>query len=768
MDEPTKLTQVQVCVPRRLAAALVHWLCILATLCSCSDSFADEPPNELSAYDARITDADRDYWAYLPLKGLPQPVVRNVDWTRNPIDNFVLVRLEEKGWQPAPPAEPQALLRRIYLDLVGLPPTPEEQAAFLKDDSPLVYEDVVDKLLADPGHGERWARHWLDVVRYAETNGYERDAIKPFAWRYRDYVIDALNADKPYDRFVIEQIAGDELPDASAESILATGFNRLGPWDDEPADPTQDRSDQLDDIVRTTSEAFLGMTIGCARCHNHKFDPITMHDYYRMVAVFDTLQRSQNGRTELDLPVGTREELARVAQRDEQIVKLQKRIEELRASFRTAFLGAGRSKLSPDAVTAFLTSPDKRTPAQNDAVKQHQSQLDAELAAALPEDTRREIDAAEAEIARQRRETPDLPRGYFLREPSPNPPRTALLLRGRATSPGPLVEPGVPAALVTSQPEFLKADEHTTRRRLSLARWMVNNDNPIATRVIVNRVWQFHFGEGIARSPNDFGIMGQSPTNSVLLDWLAHWFTHEGNWSLKKLHRLIVTSSTYRMSKRWNEKYGADDPENLLLWRFPYHRLEVEAIRDSMLSASGMLNRKMHGESVYLAVPKAALEGHSDPGQIWKPFDEQKASRRTVYAFIKRSLVVPMLEVLDLCDSTRSAEKRIVTSVPTQALTLFNGDEVNRQAAHLARRLRAEVGDDPARQIDRAYQLTLCRLPTDTERSALQTYLVEEEKKLRDETTKDTQPRPANWHRDEALIRLCRVIFNLNEFAYAD
>jgi hypothetical protein len=285
--------------------------------------------------------------------------------------------------------------------------------------------------------------------------------------------------------------------------------------------------------------------------------------------------------------------------------------------------------------------------------------------------------------------------------------------------------------------------------------------------VIVNRVWQHHFGEGLVATPSDFGVMGRPPTHPELLDWLAAWFVDSG-WSLKKLHRLIMTSNTYRMSKRWNRDYGARDPENTLLWRVPYRRLEVEAIRDSALAVSGQLNRKMYGPSMYPHVPREALAGSSDPDQIWKPFDERAASRRTVYAFIKRSLVVPMLEVLDVCDSTRSADKRLVTTVAPQALTLFNGDFVNRQARHFANRLVKEAGTDHQKQIERAYLLALCRPPTDRERQVMLRFLGQETENLRRAAEKNRTPLDTNSSRHQALEQMCRVIFNLNEFVYAD
>ena len=744
------------------------WLVVLLTAIVGNSAIADEESAEgdLAAYDALVKPDDREHWSYLPVKKPPVPKVTRADWVRNPIDAFILAKLEKQGWKPAAPAKRRELLRRVYLDVIGLPPSPAEQQQFLDDASPLAFERVVDELLKRKGYGERWARHWLDVVRYAETNGYERDAIKPSVWRYRDYVIDAFNNDKPYNRFVLEQLAGDELTDASSETVIATGFYRLGPWDDEPADPQQDRSDQLDDLIRTTSEVFLGMTLGCARCHNHKFDSLSMHDYYRMSAIFDGLQRPQNGRTELDWPAGSSQQVAALAKRDRDIAAAQAKIKQLQSAFRVKFLTDGNSSLPPEALLAIRTEPGKRTAAQNTLAGQHTAALEKEIQAALPEVTRKQIAALEQNITQLRKTTPDLPRGYFMTEPSPKVAASHLLLRGRASNPGPQVQPGLPTVLEAVQPQFPQSTNRTTQRRLTLAGWVARSENPLTARVIVNRIWQRHFGLGLVRTPNDFGVLGDPPTHPELLDWLANWFVHDANCSLKRLHRLILTSNTFRMSKQWNAEYGEADPTNQFCWRFPYTRLEVEAIRDSMLAVSGKLNRKMYGPSTYLYVPKEALDGHSDPGKIWKPFNETEASRRTVYAFIKRSMVVPMLEVLDLCDSTRSSERRNVTSVPTQALTLFNGDFVNRQAKHLASRLQREAADKPNQQIERAWTLALCRPPRADELRIMQQFLTNETQAVRDEAKKRNENLSETDARQRALVQMCRVIFNLNEFVY--
>lgn len=611
---------------------------------------------------------------------------------RGSIDGFINARLASKKWKPAPRASNGDLLRRLYLNVIGLPPTIEEQDRFDGN-----FEREIDRLLARPEYGERWARHWLDVVRYADTNAYERDALKPEVWKYRDWVIRSLNADKPYDRFLTEQLAGDELPDANAETLVATGYYRLGPWDDEPADPAEDRFDQLDDMISTTSQAVLGLTLGCARCHNHKFEPLTTRDYYAMAAVFNGLDRPRNGRNELTRPIGTRAEIAHYADR------------------RVAWLQGSSSKLSAEARTAFLIEPKDRTDAQKKLVRENEKRLEAELA---------------------------IPQGYFMEERSATPAPMHIMIRGKASAPGPEVAPEVPAIL--RMPPLAPVSGATSGRRLALARALTSRDNPLTARVIVNRVWQWHFGEGLVRTASDFGVMGDKPSHPELLDWLAVWFMDNG-WSLKKLHKLILTSEAYQRSSRSITAYAAEDPENRLLWRFPYRRMEAEPLLDSMLAVSGKLNREMYGPHVYPHVAKEALEGSSDPDKIWKPYEEEKASRRAIYYIVKRSLMVPLMEVLDLCDTARTAAKRQNTAVATQALQLFNGDFVNRQARHFAARLRAEAGNDPDAQIERAYRLALARKPSLNERAKMRAFLER-----------------------SSLEEMARVIFNLNEFAYAN
>jgi len=727
------------------------------------DRTESSPAESLVDYDRRVTEEDRKHWAWQPVVRPALPSVRNEAWGRTPIDRFILSRLEARDWSPAPAAKASELLRRMHLDLNGLPPSLAEQDELERDPSAGHFDRIADELLQQPAYGERWARHWLDLVRYAETNGYERDGEKPFVWRYRDYVIDSLNRDKPYDRFVLEQLAGDELPDADSETVIATGFYRLGPWDDEPADPAQDLHDQRDDMIITISQVFLGLTLGCARCHDHKFDALTMHDYYRLSAIVAPLQRPVQGRSDLAAPAGSIEQLARLRDRDRQIAELSQSREALLQPARQSLLESGRSGLPDEVVTAFLKPAAERSPAQQKQVDQHRGALDVNAIAALDDAGRKQLTDWGSHIEQLRTDIPDLPQGYFLVEKPAVVPASFLLLRGRASNPGPPVQPGLPTVLAARQPDFAAGD-HSTQRRLTLARWIAHPDNPLTARVIVNRVWQHHFGEGLVRTPSDFGVAGLSPTHPELLDWLAHWFVHDAKWSLKELHRLIVRSNTWRMNRTGNAPYAGADPENLNLWRFPYRRLEVEAIRDSMLAVAGRLNRNMSGPGVYLQIPEEALEGHADKASIWKPFDEAEGSRRTVYAFVKRSLVVPMLEVLDLCDTTRSTDKRNVTSIPPQALTMLNGDFVNQQAAHLADRVRREAGTEPAQQMEHLWRLALCRRPTDAERSAMVNFMNQETVAI---ASADASLSRA-VAQQKALTQACRIVLNLNEFVYPD
>jgi hypothetical protein len=716
---------------------------------------------ELGLHEQTIRlDEARDFWAYQPVRRPAIPAVADGSHDVNPIDAFIEQKLSEVGVEAGESATPRQLLRRATMDLIGLPPSLSEQELFLNDPSPKAYEELVDRLLDHHGYGERWARFWLDLVRYADSNGYERDGPKPSVWRYRDYVIESLNRDKPYNRFVIEQIAGDELEDCTQETVIATGFHALGAWQDEvdPLEAAQYRADELDDMLRTTAQTFLGVTIGCARCHNHKFDPISMVDYYSLAAILAPLKRPNAGREDRDRPAGSRAQLAAIQLRDRRIGELNTQISELRVLTEFDWLKSGQSKLPAEVVDAFRTSPEARNPNQNQLVKQHAEQLRAEVSAAMTEDQKAKIGEFERSIESLRRETPDLPRAYYqFEEGTPSP--TFLLLSGRASNPGPEMRPAVPVVLTSQQPNVPSLKTGTSGRRRMLAEWIADPANPLTARVIVNRVWQHHFGEGIVATPSDFGHIGARPTHPELLDWLADWFVHDANWSLKKLHRLIMTSRTYRTTSRATAAQRELDPENKFLGRFPHRRLDVEAIRDAVLATSGKLNPQMFGPAVYLPIDVSVVEAHTDKEAAWKASSEPDIYRRTVYAYVKRTLLVPMLEVLDLCDTTNSTEKRSITSIAPQALTLYNGEFVNSQAGFFADRLIREVGNDPVLQINRAFRLALSRPPSASEQQSLTTFLSEEASRQGGGTTES---------RRAALIQVCRIIFNLNEFVYVE
>lgn len=715
----------------------------------------------------RIPSSPADHWSFQPVKRPAIPGVAAADTCRNPVDRFLRAAQEKARVLPASPAAPAQLLRRTYLDLIGLPPTPAEQTAFEQRAAQRGWEtaldETIDTLLNHPGYGERWARHWLDLVRYADSNGYERDAAKPFVWRYRDWVIRSLNEDWPYDKFLTAQIAGDEMPGATSDTLIATGMLRLGHWDDEPADPDTDRYDQLDDVVSTLSQVFLGLTLGCARCHDHKFEPLSTRDYYAMVSVFHPLRRPQNGRTELTLPAGSPAELARLMEIDGSVTRLESEIRTLRQGLRERWLTQGASQLAADVLAAMKLPADKRNDAQKKLAEESFPKLDAELAAApdLKRDAARLV-SLEDSLSQLRRERPELPQGYFLQEPPGKPQPTHVLIRGNPKRFGAEVQPAMPAVLVKQSVAFPEPDSRTTRRRLGLAQWIASPDNPLTARVLVNRVWQQHFGVGLVRTPSDFGLMGEPPTHPELLDWLADWFVHEGGWSLKRLHRLLLTSESWRERRA---AAGDQDPENILWTHLPYRRLEAEAIRDSILAVSGQLNPKMFGPAMFPEIPAAALEANTDRDSIWKMSPVEERSRRTVYTFIKRGLVVPMLEVFDLCDTVNSTSRRPVTTVAPQALTLFNGDFVNQQAEHLAQRLRREAGADPARQIQLAFRLALARNPSETELNSMLQFL-ERESKARAAELSTTSSQAEATH--EALRQFCRVVLNLNEFVYPD
>ena len=597
----------------------------------------------MPAANIQVTAQDRAYWAYRPVRRPELPPVKQRAWVHNPIDAFILAKLEANDLRPAETADRLALARRVYYDLLGLPPSPEEIDAFVTDPAPDAYERLIDRLLDRPQYGEKWARHWLDLVRYAETNGFEFDQVKPFAWRYRDYVIRAFNQDKPYDEFVREQIAGDLHEPMTSDALIATGYYRLGQWDSGAADRLLQKYDVLDGVLSTTSQVFLGMSIGCARCHEHKKDPIPQRDYYRLLAFFHNIT---------------------------------------------------------DVSSKGLT---------------------------------RKVGDIDVLCVKEQTAAP-----------------TFVLARGNPRAAGDAVTPGVPEVL---------GQADMKPNRLALADWLTDPRNPLTARVMVNRLWQHHFGRGIVPTPNDFGKLGEPPTHPELLDWLASEFVSPSvgkePWSLKRMHRLIMTSNTYRMSSKGNDRALRSDAANTLFWRFNMRRLTSEETRDSILAVSGNLNPKMGGPSIYPPLPREVLATQSKPGNGWRTSSPEEAARRSVYIHVKRSLQVPILTQFDQADTDASCPVRFTTTVPTQALGMLNSEFANGQAGIFAQRLIKEAPSGLAAQVRLAARLTTGRDPSAEEIEADIAFV---------QRVRQT----GNLDDEQALRFLCLVKLNANEFIYLD
>jgi mono/diheme cytochrome c family protein len=700
-----------------------------------------------------VDERARSFWSFRPVVRPPVPEVCDPQApNRNPIDAFVQAKLRAAGLAPAPPAGKTSLLRRVTYDLIGLPPTPEEADAFLADESPDAYERVVDRLLGSPHYGEKWGRHWLDLVRYAETNGYEVDPVKPNAWRYRDYVIRSFNDDKPYDQFIREQLAGDELSPVTADGIIATGYYKLAPMDGGAPDRLQAQYDELDDVVATTGQVFLGLTVNCARCHDHKSDPFPQADYYRLLAFFHNVRSGMRGaqRTIGDQPDAEAQKVE-ITLHQEEVAGLERNIKQ--------FEDALRPLLTEQEADDFKT-PEYRVDIARRNVPGKVAQQDFEYY----RDRVRRL----AEI--RDRQPPALARALAVTENGRTPPDTFVLTRGNPRAKGVQVEAGFPAVLGDRAPTFPPANPGamTTGRRRVLADWIASPDNPLTARVMVNRIWQHHFGRGIVRSASDFGFRGTPPTHPELLDWLASEFV-AGGWRLKPLHRLIVTSSTYRQSSTIADSRGSFsnpqsairnpqsiDPENDLFWRFDLRRLTAEEVRDSVLAVSGNLNRtKIGGPSVYPKISAEVFAGQSRPGSGWPTSSPEDQARRGVYVHVKRSLALPLHAAFDAPYPDGSCPVRFTTTVPTQALAMLNGEFLNEQAGVFAETVRRRAGDDPAVQVRLALRRATQREPTAAEVARGAAFLA----RLR--SAHQLSP-------DEALGQLCLLALNLNEFMFLD
>ncbi len=623
---------------------------------------------------ALASSASDRQWAFQPLaKG--EPPIDSEGWSANSIDCFLRAKQRQRGLHPMSDADKRTLIRRVTFDLIGLPPAPAEVDAFLADASPDAWRRVVDRLLASPRYGERWGRHWLDVVRYADTGGFESDLRYPSAWKFRDYVIRSFNADKPFDHFLQEQVAGDELWPDDADAVLATALYCVGPVLPESALTSQQvEYEWLTDAVDTTGAAFLGLTFGCARCHNHKYDPLTQKDYFALQAVFAASDRPFPGK-----------------------------VRDLRIK----------------ALNGLLS----------DAPIPKEKQQD-------PRCTVRTEDTT----------------GFRLFH-RPQPLEVRRLHRGELNKPRERVNPAFPAFLCCAEEQTDFAGVAAGQRRAALARWLTSPANPLTARVLVNRVWGWHFGQGIVRTPSDFGAQGEPPTHPQLLDWLARDFIEHG-WSLKRLHRLILHSRTYRMRSISEEAGLSIDPENRLLWHFPRRRLEGEAIRDNMLACAGTLNGKLYGPAVVPPLSGQELAGLFDARGKWPVTkDAAEHTRRSVYVLVRRTFLHPLLASFDPPEVMTSCPRRMQTVVPAQALTLLNSPLAREQSAAFAQRLRTECGPEPEKLVARAWLLAFDRpgKPSETERALA--FL---------------RKRSAATSPQTALAELCLALFNTNEFVYVD
>lgn len=669
----------------------------------------------------------RRWWAIQPVAATTPPVLDETgkQWAKNEIDHFIYDKLKAKAIQPGPEATRQTFLRRVTLDLTGIPPTPAEAQAYLTDTKAGAEERLVDRLLASPRYGERWGRHWLDVVRYADSDGFKQDDTRPNMWRYRDWVIQSWNDDKPFDRFIREQIAADELYPGDRQALPGLGYLRLFEDEFNQAHIRMRRQELLNDLTDNTAYAFLGVTLGCARCHDHKFDPLLHRDYYRLQAFFANLKIDDEATTATPEEVAAyRAGMAKYREAAKPVLdKIDAFLDVPRAKYRKEY-----TERFPEEVQAVIRkSPGDRTPFDWQIYHKAITQVevpDADVVA-------KRMDAAGkaqyksllAELDTYRELLPKpLPLLQIMRDQAVKAPSTYVLKGGSIEAPAEETAPGF-LSIIDPAPARIQAlpDLQSSGRRTALANWLADPSNPLSTRVIVNRIWHYHFGRGLVGTPNDFGVMGERPTHRELLDWLTTTFTGADGWSIKKLHRRIVLSATYRQSSDFRQDASAADIDNKLLWRYPRRRMESEAIRDSMLAVSGLLDPTMGGPGVFPSVPEGT---EIQAGRHWRkstgPADEYRAS---VYIFARRLVRYPMLQSFDTPLAIESCGRRQETVTVDQALELMNGEASANFARALSRRIANDAGQTPDSLIERAFRLTLGRTPSTTEMARSRDFL---------------------------------------------
>ena len=760
---------------------------------------AEKPLEVRAEEDPLVSDEDRRFWAFQPPQRPAVPEVRQKERVRNPIDAFLLARLEEKGLEWPEEADRLTLLRRAYLDLTGLPPSPEEINAYRTDPGPGAYGRLVDRLLASPRYGERWARYWLDAVGYADSEGgVSTDAFRPHAYRYRDYIIRSLNADKPYDQFLVEQIAGDELFDyklateytpEQIDKLVATGFLRMGP--DSTYGTEQNYLPERFDVVATQiqilSSSVMGLTMGCARCHDHKYDPLPQRDFYRLGTILQTAYdpydwlspnvecvgvgaQCDDSNTRL-LPLLSARERQEIEERN---APIQKEIDELEqllaqraAPFREELIARNLSALPAavreDVRKAFATPEEKRSALAKYLVEKFKPLLEVEQEELEQrfEDFKQQAEKLKKAIEESKKKLKAKPKIRALFDMGGEPTPARILWRGQYTNPGPLLEPGVPsvlsAGLAPYQVERRKWSTETAGRRLALAKWLTQPNHPLTARIMVNRIWQHHFGVGLVATPGNFGRTGSPPSHPQLLDWLAHEFVRQG-WSIKAMHQLIMTSTAYRQRSTAAEEVQRVDPSNRLLSRFPLQRLDADALRDSILKVAGRLDTTPFG-------PADELDVRPDGEVVAK--GTRRGYRRSIYLLQRRSTPVTMLETFDAPLLFPNCLKRPHSTVSSQALQLENSELLRASARYMAGRVMDAVGEDIPRQIERVYWLTLTRPPSPEEArtaaAALRDLIREWQRHLESEVPAEPITRKAPWL---ALASLCHTYLNSAEFLY--
>lgn len=765
------------------------------------DAGAEWPESGVPAAAARaemvVTDEDRQHWSFRPLQPVALPEIADTAWVRTPVDRFILEAQHAKGLIPAPPAEAVTLIRRLYFGVIGLPPELQteggllrelrlgleiDSAALLRD--PAVMANLVDALLASPHYGERWARHWLDVARYADSDGQESDHDRPNAFRFRDMVIRSLNEDRPYNTFVQWQLAGDEIAPEIPDAIAATGFLVAGnstmlgvPMEEEKL---RNRANELDDMVSTTAQALLGLTLACARCHDHKYDPLPTRDYYRMMCAF-------NGGDRKDVPlvppdvVRTHQESTNVWQQELKSVE-KTRDEWLKAAREPIAAKVFRSKvqkleISEDEKQLLMEKPDD--PASKKLADRFKKQLkieDNEYVAELTADEQsrwKELETAVRNV--NERKPAALPMAFAFADFAAEPRETWLFERGDFMARNQKLNLGFLTVLTSDKsPEQYwsvaretKRRDDSTQQRRAMAGWITDTEygaGVLLARVIVNRVWQHHFGEGLVRTVSDFGTRGERPTHPELLEWLTDEFIAH-DWSIKHLHRLMLNSATFQQDAGFDSRKHTIDPENRLLWRSAPRRLESEVLRDAMLAVAGTLNLEMYGPSVRPPIAGEAMQARNVKDPYPRDLQETpSARRRSVYLFHKRVVQYPLMLAFDAPDAQVSCGRRMNTTVAPQALALLNDPFVRLRSQELAERLRTEAGDDQTAQIQLGFRLGLARQPAATELADTQAFLESQATARKDRDPK-LSPESAQ---QLALTDFCQMLFALNEFIYVE